>query len=46
MSNQEEPPLFFWGHNFEKCGKNAYLSNWYPASFQDSEGHNFSDNEK
>lgn len=33
--------LFFYGHDKKKAGVKACFSNWYPAKFTDSNGHEF-----
>lgn len=38
-------PLFFWGHDPVKNGKDACFSNWCLAKFKDENGQEFSDTE-
>jgi ribA/ribD-fused uncharacterized protein len=33
-----QSPLYFWGHNKERFGLKACLSNWFPSEFKDETG--------
>lgn len=41
----DSDPLFFWGDDPIKNGKDAYFSNWFPANFKDENGQKFTDTE-